>query len=262
VTGRLILDYRFSDDLLSYASYSRGYRAGTFNGKASQSESQVTFVEPEFVDNYEVGLKSRLLDNQLQLNAALFYADYTDQQVQEIVGATSFLRNASGAMLGLELELEAYVTDSLYLGASFGYLDSEYDSGEVVNGIDIGGNQFPFAPEISASLFASWEILQIAGGVLELNGIVRYQDLVWFDPFNDLKTKNNGPGPSGQFQDDYTLVDARLAYRAGSYEIALWGRNLTDEFYYVSGFDTSAFLADDLTRGEPRTYGLEARISF
>jgi iron complex outermembrane receptor protein len=262
VTGRAILEYRFSDDLMTYGSYSRGYRAGTFNGKASQSVSQVSYVEPEFVDNYELGLKSQLFDGQVRLNAALFYADYTDQQVQEIVGATSFLRNASGEMLGLELELETYLTDALYIGASFGYLDSEYDSGEIVNGIDIGGNQFPFAPEVSASLFGNWEIVQLGDGVLELNGVVRYQDLTWFDPFNDLKTKNNGPGKSGQYQNDYTLVDARLVYRTDRYELALWGRNLTDEFYYVSGFDTSAFLADDLTRGEPRTYGLEARVNF
>jgi iron complex outermembrane receptor protein len=261
-TGRIILDYRFSDDVLTYASYSRGYRAGTFNGKASQSVSQVTFVEPEFVDNYELGLKSRLFDNRLQLNAAAFYADYQDQQVQEIVGATSFLRNASGGMLGVELELETYLTDNVYVGASFGYLDSEYDSGEIVNGIDIGGNEFPFAPEVSASLFGNWQIMQMGDGTLELNGVLRYQDLTWFDPFNDLKTKNNGPGKSGQFQDDYTLVDARLVYRTTRYEVALWGRNLTDEFYYVSGFDTSAFLADDLTRGEPMTYGVEVRYTF
>ena len=262
VTGRIILDYHLDDDKMIYGSYSRGYRAGTFNGKASQSVAQVTFVEPEFVDNYEVGLKSRFLDNTLQFNAALFFADYKDQQVQEIVGATSFLRNASGEMLGLELEAEAYLTDTLFLGASFGYLDSEYDSGEVVNGIDIGGNQFPFAPEVTASLFANWEIMTIGDGKLELNGVVRYQDLVWFDPFNDLKTRNNGPGKSGQYQDDYTILDGRLSYITDRYHIALWGRNLTDEFYYVSGFDTSAFLADDLTRGEPRTYGVEVRFNF
>ncbi len=261
-TGRAIIDYRVSDDVMTYASYSRGYRAGTFNGKASQSVSQVTFVEPEYVDNYEVGLKSRLLDDRLQFNAALFFADYQDQQVQEIVGATSFLRNASGEMLGLELELESYLSDALLVGLTLGYLDTEYDSGEIVNGIDIGGNQFPFAPEVSASLFASWEIMRLGEGALEFDAVVRYQDRTWFDPFNDLKTKNNGPGKSGQFQDDYTLVDARLAYRTADYELALWGRNLTDEFYYVSGFDTSAFLADDLTRGEPMTYGLEARFNF
>jgi len=261
-TGRFIIDYRFSDDLLSYASYSRGYRAGTFNGKASQSVSQVTYVDPEYVDNYELGLKSSMLDNRLRINSAVFYADYQDQQVQEIVGATSFLRNASGSMLGVELELEAYVTDSLYVGANFGYLDSEYDSGEIVNGIDIGGNEFPFAPEVSASLFTNWEIMQLGAGTVRFNGVVRYRDQTWFDPFNDLKTKNNGPGKSGQYQDDYTLVDARLVYQAATYELALWGRNLTDEFYYVSGFDTSAFLADDLTRGEPRMYGVEARYNF
>ncbi len=261
-TGRLIADYQWTDDVMTFASYSRGYRAGTFNGKASQSESQVTFVEPEFVDNYEVGIKSRFLDERVQVNATLFLAKYDDQQVQEVLGATSFLRNASGEMKGLEVEVEAVVSETVYVGVSFGVLDTEYEDGVVVNGLDIGGNEFPFAPSKSASLFTNWEMMTIGDGTLELSGVVRYQDNIWFDPFNDSKTSLNGPGDSNQSQDAYTLLDMRLSYLSDDVELSLWGKNLTDKVYYVSGFDTSAFMADDLVRGEPRTYGVEARYNF
>jgi len=58
------------------------------------------------------------------------------------------------------------------------------------------------------------------------------------------------------------LLDMRLSYLSDDVELSLWGKNLTDKVYYVSGFDTSAFMADDLVRGEPRTYGVEARYNF
>lgn len=261
-TGRLLVDYHLTDDVMVFGSYSRGYRAGTFNGKASQSVSQVTFVEPEFVDNYELGIKSRFLDDRIQLNATYFFAQYTDQQVQEVVGATSFLRNASGEMSGLEVEIEAIVTDSLYVGLSLGSMKTEYDDGVILGGVDIGGNAFPFAPETTANLFANWEIMPLGEGMLEMSGVARYQSEIWFDPFNDLKTSQNGPGKSFQYQGDYTLLDARLSWVTDSVELSLWGKNLTDKFYYVSGLDTSTFGSDDLIRGEPRTYGIEARYNF
>ncbi|GAB3100367.1 TonB-dependent receptor [Aestuariicella hydrocarbonica] len=262
VTGRLLVDYHLDEDMMLYASYSKGYRAGTFNGLASQSVDQVTFVSPEFIDAYEIGFKSRLLDNSLQFNIAAYYNDYADQQVQEVVGATTFLRNASGEMKGLEVELESNITDTVYVSLSAGYLRSEYDEGVVVGGIDIGGNQFPFAPEVTANLFVNWEVMTLGDGTLELSSTLRYQDDTWFDPFNAEKTDLNGPGESSQKQDAYTLLDARLSYVADSLELSLWGKNLTDKYYKVSGFDTSAFGYDHAIRGEPRTFGVEARYHF
>lgn len=262
VTGRVLIDYQLQDDVMMYASYSRGYRAGTFNGLASQSIDQVTFVEPEFIDAYEFGIKSRLLDDTVQLNVAAYYNDYADQQVQEVVGATTFLRNASGEMRGLEIEFESNITDTVYASVSAGYLKSEYDDDVVINGFDIGGNQFPFAPKVTANVFVNWQIMEIAGGELELSTTVRYQDKTWFDPFNSDKTDLNGPGESTQSQDAYTLVDARLMYTSEALELGLWAKNLTDKYYKVSGFDTSAFGYDHAIRGEPRTYGVEARYRF
>ena len=97
LTGRFVAQYRMSDDVMLYGSYALGYRAGTYNALAYQDVSQVYFVEPETVDAFELGLKARLLDNTLQVNAAAFYYDYSGQQIAQIVGATSFLRSADAA---------------------------------------------------------------------------------------------------------------------------------------------------------------------
>lgn len=283
ITGRVIVNYHFAEDVMGFASVSRGYRSGTFNGAANFSTSQATFVEPEFIDNYELGVKSRMLDGSLQLNATLFYADYEDQQVQEVIGATTFLRNATGTLQGLEVEVEWQALDSLYISAGFGYTDSEYDDGQyfasntnpgnvpcdggpVSSGfagscVDIGGNQFPFAPETNANLFVEWLPISNEHGDVRLSMTARYQGEVWFDSFNDDKTEQL-PGSTLR-QGGYTLFDARAAFVAEEYTIALWGKNLADKRYNSYGIDTGgSFGYDYHIPGEPRTYGLDVTYNF
>ncbi len=282
-TGRAILNYMFEDDVMAFVSLSRGYRSGTFNGAANFAVSQATFVDPEFIDNFELGIKSRVLDGSMQLNATLFYADYQDQQVQEVIGATTFLRNASGTLQGLELEFEWQPLGNLYVSAGVGYTDSEYDGGQYFasntnpgnvdcstgpssssfagNCIDIEGNQFPFAPELNANLFVEWVALSTSKGDLALGFTTRYQSEVFFDSFNDDKTSQL-PG-SYLSQDGYTIFDARLSYTSYAYTIALWGKNLADKEYNSYGIDTGgSFGYDYHIPGEPRTFGIDLRYNF
>ena len=156
LTGRFVAQYRMSDDVMLYGSYALGYRAGTYNALAYQDVSQVYFVEPETVDAFELGLKARLLDNTLQVNAAAFYYDYSGQQIAQIVGATSFLRSADGEVSGGEIELSWQATDDLLINASAGFLDTEYDDQQLsADGANIGGNEFPNAPATSAKTAAA-----------------------------------------------------------------------------------------------------------
>jgi iron complex outermembrane receptor protein len=112
-TGTLSLDYRFSDDVLSYVKYSRGYRSGSYGEDLVYLDAgDDLYVEPEFIDAYELGVKSELFDGRLRLNGALFYYDYSDQQFTNNVGLTSFLVNAGKTdIYGLELELLAALTE-------------------------------------------------------------------------------------------------------------------------------------------------------
>jgi iron complex outermembrane receptor protein len=99
LTGRAIIDWKPVDDLLVYASYSRGYRGGTYNGLAFQAANQVYFVEPETVDAFEIGFKSRFLDNRLQLNVSAFHYDYKAQQQQLLdPSSVTFLINLDGKL--------------------------------------------------------------------------------------------------------------------------------------------------------------------
>jgi iron complex outermembrane recepter protein len=279
LTGRAILSYEPTDDLLIYASYSRGYRAGTFNALAYQDISQVYFVDPEKVNAYEAGFKSQFANNTIQLNGAAFYYDYTGQQIAQIVGATSFLRSADGRLFGGEAELIWQPNNLIRFDASAGYLNSKY-TGNAVDPTDptaltlnINGNDFPNAPELTFN--AGLELTPIDDGrnKLMIRGDARYMGEYFFDPFG-----NYGQDPCDRpvagsnvllatpelacGNPDYWLFDARVTYTRDNFSLSAWGRNLTDKFYYVYGLNLNAFYQDYLTRGAPRTYGIEASFRF
>ncbi|MEL6877167.1 MAG: TonB-dependent receptor [Pseudomonadota bacterium] len=279
LTGRAILDFQVTDDVLLYASYSRGYRAGTFNGLAYQDISQVYFVDPEKVNAYEVGVKSRFANNTVQLNAAAFYYDYSGQQIAQIIGATSFLRSADGRLFGGEVELTWEPTDFLRIDSSIGYLNSEYQGNEVDPAdptaltLDINGNDFPNAPELTFN--AGVELIPFDNGrsKLTIRGDASYMGEYFFDPFGDYGQDPCDQPAAGSNvllatpelacgNPDYWLFDARVTYERDDFSLSVFGKNLTDKFYYVYGLNLNAFYQDYLTRGAPRTYGVEASIRF
>ena len=279
ITGRAIIDYQLADDVLVYASYSRGYRAGTYNGLAYQDISQVYFVDPEEVDAYEVGFKSQFANNTIQLNAAGFYYDYTGQQIAQIIGATSFLRSADGRLFGGEAELTWQPSDLLRIDAAVGYLNSEYRGNAVdptdptALTLDINGNDFPNAPEWTGNIGVELVPFDDGRNKLTIRGDASYMGEYFFDPFGDYGQDPCDQPAAGSNvllatpelacgNPDYVLLDARVTYERDNFSISAWGRNLTDKFYYVYGLNLNAFYQDYLTRGAPRTYGVEATFRF
>ncbi len=268
-----------ADDVLLYASYSRGYRAGTYNGLAYQDISQVYFLEPEKVNAYEAGFKSRFANNTIQLNAAGFYYDYSGQQIAQIIGATSFLRSADGRLFGGEAELTWQPNDFLRVDSSIGYLNREYKGNAVdptdptALTLDINGNDFPNAPELTFN--AGVELTPFDDGInkLTVRGDASYMGSYFFDPFGDYNQDPCDQPAAGSNilaatpelacgNPSYWLFDARVTYERDNFAISAYGRNLTDKFYYVYGLNLNAFFQDYLTRGAPRTYGVEASVRF
>ena len=256
-TGRAALTYTFESDRIAYASYSRGYRAGTFNGSGYFSPAQISFVEPETVDAYEVGAKGRFLDDVLTIAAAVFHYDYKNQQLQDVVGPVAFLRNAGGSTLkGAELEAVLRLTASARFTANVGYVDSRYDS-LVLSGTDLSGNELPFTPELTVNGRLDITIPNVAGGDLVLSPSVTYTSSQFFTPYNELA--GNGPVR----QDSYTLVDGSVEWRSGPWAVRIWGKNLTDEEAFVYGNNfVSAFGYYYFNQNQPRTFGASVRREF
>ena len=164
-TWKIGLDWHTSDTSMFYGSVSTGFKAGGFNFGVDSSES----YDPEKVTAFEIGSKNRYAEDRVQLNAAVFYYDYEDLQVFQVVNQTIVVRNAAEAEIyGAEFELVALVTENFTVDASLGLLRAEYEdfilpSNLFLNppnppparqptNIDVSGNQLINAPEWSGHL--------------------------------------------------------------------------------------------------------------
>jgi iron complex outermembrane receptor protein len=262
-SGSLVLGWDFSDEIHGYARFAQGWKSGGFNGEAPTAASFHDSYDPEEVDSYELGLKSRFLDNRLQINAAAFYNEIDDMQFSVFLegsgGAASIVNNAGQATTqGIELEAVAQLTDNLSLSLNYGYLDAEYDE-FIELGVDVKDDKdFPYAPENTASVSVDWAIGNWGWGDLDLHADWNY---------NDDYVPYTNPSQNATSQiDSYELINANLTLsevQVGSdmtMQFSLWGKNLADEEYRQNtipfGFWTISYF------GEPRTYGFDARLMF
>jgi iron complex outermembrane receptor protein len=255
-SGRIGAQYQLDERTLLYASLTRGYRGGSFNGQAFYDPSEVTAAKPEKVDSYEIGAKTEIADNRVRLNGALFYYDYVNQQFLAVTPEfLQILYNAPKSRLyGAEVELTAQPVPAFefHLGAS--YLNSEYQEA-VLQGQDISGNKLILAPEWTANGGIDWTLLDSAWGSLTLHTDSRYMSKVYYDAFNTNAVAQGG----------YAVHDARLSATLTSHPIQLttWVRNLTNEEYRVYRLNVAALTNYDYgQRGRPREYGVEVRYSF
>ena len=264
-TGTIALDYAVTDDMMTYLRYSRGYRAGAFNsGLVYQDEGKNAYVDPEYVDAYELGVKSEFLQGMMRLNAAAFYYDYQDQQFVNQVGISAQLENAGGVdIYGLELEVLALPMDGLTVQAGLGLIDAEYNELEL-SGLDLEGNEPVSAPEVNFNVAADYEFDVSANWITRLHLDANYVDDQWFSAYNDTTVPGLGDYSDIQ-QDAYWLLNGRVTLTDASqqYAISLWGANLTDEEYDVYGINLqSGFGFNYFMEGAPRTWGVELTYRF
>lgn len=162
------LQYEVNPDVMLYASYNRGFKAGGFSAADTTNNPDSLPFDPEYVDAYEIGLKSELLDRTLRFNLAAFRNDFSDLQVviQGTVDAqiVNVVRNAAKSRAqGIELEAAWDITPNFQLAATGMYLDSKYVSYpnagatelQKLNGAstqDLSGKPTLYSPEWSGTL--------------------------------------------------------------------------------------------------------------
>ena len=223
---KLGLDWAVADDVLLYASFSQGYRGSAINAQAFFDAAEIVAVDPELLDAWEIGLKSQFFDNRAQLNGAIFFYDYTDQQFLDVTeGGLQVLRNADKSeVLGFELEGNFLLGDSVNVRAGIGYLDAEYKE-LTLSGVDLSGNKMIGSAEWNFNLSGDWRFAETDRGAFNLHVDTVFTGETFFEAFNQ-------PNLS---QDDYWLLNGRLQFDSADdkYTIALWGKNLADEEYFV-----------------------------
>ncbi|MEL7029444.1 MAG: TonB-dependent receptor, partial [Pseudomonadota bacterium] len=196
-TPKVGVNYRVTDDVLVYASYTRGFNAGGFSARAGTVEDVTTAFDPEFVNSYEIGFKSDLLNRRARLNGAFFFNDYEDKQEEAINPAppptftSTTVRNVSSAeIFGFELEGSFLLAEGFRIDASFGYLNADYtdfegfaDAGSVVSSVplppgtliaaDFSNLDLRRAPDVTASVSPRYEV-DTGLGLLTVGGTGRY----------------------------------------------------------------------------------------
>ena len=257
-TPRFGIDYRLSDDWLTYFSYSEGFKSGGFNARTTAFREAVLGFGPETLKTYEVGTKWQGFDNRVRVNLAAFYSDYSDVQVTVIDDIAPGTQNAGEIEIkGFEIEATALIGDGLLVNFGMGYLDSEYTSlaplAETVNPVSQirKSNSLANTPDLSTTLALEYTV-PLAASELVLRGDWSYTDEVFNDDINSEILR--APG--------HHMFNASIAYTLGNYKLVLWGENLTDERFINAGDANFVIGFLEANYNLPRTYGFTVRREF
>jgi len=256
--GELTFTHDFSDLTTGFISLARGFKAGGFNPGPGVPDERRQF-DTETVWNLEVGMKSRWLDETLQMNAAVFYSDRQDQQIRtsfqlvpnDPASFVFFTDNADkGRTIGLEVDLRWLASEDFEYFLTAGLLDAEIISFGT-DEVNLDGRDQAHAPGYT---------LNVGGIYRRANGFFARLDVVARDEFYFDYSHN-------QQSNAYELVNARLGYDAERWTAQLWMRNLFDENYAVRGFyfgnEPPNFSNELYVRyGDPRQIGVTLDVRF
>ncbi|MBO9379924.1 TonB-dependent receptor [Sphingomonas histidinilytica] len=261
-TWRLAMQYEFSRDLMAYASAATGFKSGGFNGRAQSVNTFLSFDQEKAI-TYEAGVKSRLFDRRVQLNAALFQTDYKNIQTtlnlpDPVTGVTiNVVGNPADARIrGAELEGLALVGDGLTLDFSATYLDNKYRN--IVAGADIdAADKLPDTPKWAVNLGGEYRFGVPLGGEDTMAAIRldwSYKSSFYFNAQNSVYNLQKG----------YSLFNGRIGIgsEADGWNLAFYGKNLFDKRYATHKEDLLAFVYAIELIAPPRELGIEFTKSF
>jgi iron complex outermembrane recepter protein len=260
LSGRVIAQYDVNDDINSYISYSRGYKGPAFNVFFNHTApNNAVPIDAETSNSYEAGLKSRLFDDRLQLNASGFYAVYDGFQANNfiIVGGAlvSSLTNAGKvSTAGFEVDTVFAPTDWWTITGGVAYTDAKVKAfnPNPITGVpsSFNGTQLPLAPKWTTSVVSEWTAPFIMGTQAHLRGAWSYRD----DQFSEL----GSVGPI----DQYSLIDLSLGFsdEDDKYRLTFHVNNLLDDSYVA--LNTSNGQRLHIPRDASRYIGVTFRANF
>ncbi|GGD72531.1 TonB-dependent receptor [Croceicoccus mobilis] len=262
VSGKIGLNFDLTDDVMLYASVSKGFKSGGYKAAIAFSAAETDPFDGETVWAYEAGVKSTLLDGKMTLNLAGYYNDWQDFQamVTEIRSGVNVivLSNAGDARVyGVEGEWMYRPTDALSLRASANWMDSkitQFNNAE--GGDDYTGNQLANAPKFTFTGQAKWELpvnLETMG--VYVLGDASYKSKTYFSlAERDLSS-----------QDGYWLVNGRIGLhdKGDVWEVAAFAKNILNKLYVSSSYDNwGGIFPSQNFLGDPATYGVEVSYKF
>jgi len=269
IDWRVNLQYRLSDELMTYAQVSTGFKGGGINPRPF-NPAQVQPFGPETLTAYELGFKSDLFGRLLRLNGAAFFSDYKGIQLTLLScpqfggpGPCALPQNAGDAEIkGLELEATIDPGNGLLIDGAMSYLDFDYTAINPQAGGPTapGGVQLgmvpPYTPKWKWAVGIQYEIDLGNSGSITPRVDANYQS----DIFSNAVNK-----PSNLIE-GYTLANARLTWRNPDedLEVALEVRNVFDKYYLLTSFDLTGAGAGFVAGqpGRPREWAVSVKKQF
>ena len=298
-SGTVKAAYRFSPEILTYASYAKGFKAGGFNLDRTGCPNELpvtqggpcpvnangtitaitadknTFFKPEYSDSAEIGVKNTLFDRKLLLNATLFYEKFSNFQYNTFTGLVFVVDSLPYVYSkGLDADFVYRPLRDLNFQGGITVADTRFShsDGGLVNGVDTGvlaqsgflnnsGSRLPFAPLYSASIAATYTYRLPSDYMLRFNAGAK---------FNSQYNTGSDEDPR-KLQPAYTITDGRIVFgpQNGQWDIEMWADNLFDTHYeqvaFDAGFQNAPTNATGLINaflGAPRTFGGTIRAKF
>jgi iron complex outermembrane receptor protein len=259
VTPKFTLDYQATPTTLFYGTVARGFKSGVINIGSTNP-----VINPEYVWDYEGGVKTSFFDRRLSVAGSVFYYDYTDLQVGFVNAASvvSTINAASARNYGAEIELRAKVTPRLTLdfyatalNARFSsFLNSDYRQGYAQ--VNLKGKQLPNAPDYSAQFGATYDMPFSTGADLELHADVNWQDKVYFTEFNN----------SDAVQKARSIINLNAHYTLPNnrWSIEIFAHNVTDRTVIANNIIAAPLFANVRVGSllPPRTVGVTLGYKF
>ena len=271
--GKIGLDYKIEENVMIYGYYARGFKSGGFNGRVTR-KSDIGPFNPEYVNSFEAGVKSDLLDNRLRLNASIFLNKWQDMQVTQSVyrgnppvAASTILNAGRSTTRGVEVSAQAVPFDGFVISATGGYLDAVYDeflsgSGAVCPplpsyqppgcSIDYSGRRLMYAPKWNGSLTGTytWEVMN---GVASVSAQYTWTDSKWGNYTQSISERLPAVG----------LVNLNASWEPedSHWSIGAWVRNLTDKRYIADALDVPPLFTEGVL-GAPRQFGFDFKFHY
>ncbi len=272
-----IVEYNVNDDVMVYASYTTGSKAGGFDPRSNNT----TFYEfeDEEAAAFEIGVKTTIADGRGEFNAAFYRTDYEDLQISQFDGAVGFnVGNAKETLVqGIEIDGRWALADGLTASYGLAWLDFEYKdfengncyAGQTPDGLDLDGDgnldtcdytgkRGVYTPDFTIN--ASLDYLTAITDQINFVGFIDVQQVDGHQVHVNLD-------PSGEI-DAYTIVNVRLGVEGDNWAVGLLAKNLLDE--EVITYSANAPLSESSFGTNthysfvrrPATYALEGSIKF
>jgi iron complex outermembrane recepter protein len=266
VSARLGADWKPTDEILVYGTFSQGYRGAAFNGQAFNAPVELNFAGPERLNSFEIGLKSQLWNRRGEFNVAAFHYEYRNQQFLDAfalpggAGTGFHTVNAPKSRVdGAEFEFRAKVSDDLELRAGLGLLSSKYVE-LTLHGIDLSGNRLIQAPNYNGSIALDWRFLRLPFGDFRILLDANAYGKQYFD----------APNTERVAQRAYGIANGRVSFAGVTnpgFEAGAWVKNIANREYLAYGLaqrdpSQGGLGFDYALVGEPRTYGLDLTYRF